>query len=69
MPRLWIERDAPSSCQYFNEESIAEPKGLLIVPVDSLVEFDLRDVEEPNSHDRYLAMISLRSFAASSPRR
>ena len=55
--------------QYFNKKGITEAEGLRIVPANGLIELDLRNVQKSSGHGLYLAMISLRSLAASSPRR
>ena len=55
--------------EYLDQEDVAEPKSLRVVPANSLIELDLCNVQESSGHGLYLAMMSLRSFAVTSPRR
>ena len=49
--------------------ALSRPGACLSVPVDRLIEFDLGDLKKPDRQGRYLAMMSRKSLAASSPRR
>lgn len=69
MPRLRKTRDAVRNGQHLNQKRVAQARRLRSVPVDGLIEFDLGDLKKPDRHGRYLATISRRSLAASSPRR
>ena len=69
MPRLGKSSDAVCSGQHLNQKRIAQAGCLCCVPVDGLIEFGLGNVKKPDRHGRYLATTSLRSVAASSPRR
>src|SRR5712691_1222108 len=69
VPRPRKARDAIRSGQHLNQKRIAQARRLRSVPVDGLIEFDLGNFKKPDRHGRYLATMSLRSLAASSPRR
>src|SRR2546430_16029236 len=59
---------------FFNDTATTEiytlslHDALPILPVDGRIEFNLGNLKKPDRHGRYLATISLRSLAASSPR-
>ena len=69
MPSPGIMRNAMNGGQYFNKEGITETESLRIVPANGIIELDLCNVQKSSGHGLYLAMISLRSLAARSPRR
>ncbi len=69
MPSFGMARDAVRGCDRLDQKGVSESRRLRLIPADGLVQFGLSDLNEPNRHERYLATISLKSFAGSSPRR
>ena len=69
MPRVRKARDAVRSGQHLDQKCIAQAGRLRSVPVDGLIEFNLGNLKKADRHGRYLATMSPRSLAASSPRR
>ena len=69
MTCFWKARDPVCGGQHLDQQRIAEAGRLCSVPMDGLIGLNLGDLEKPDRHVRYLATMSLRSLAASSPRR
>ncbi len=69
MPSFGMACDAVRGCYRLDQKGVSESWRLRLIPADSLVQLGLGDLNEPDRHERYLATISLKSFAGSSPRR
>src|SRR5947209_4607081 len=69
MPCLRKPRDAVGSGQHLDQKGVAPARCLRSLSVDGLIELDLSNLKKPDRHGRYLATMSPRSLAASSPRR
>jgi hypothetical protein len=69
MPGFGIASDTVRGRQNFKQEGIAKAGSLCLIPTDGVIKLAFSDVEEANRRGRYLAAISLMSFADRSPRR